>query len=174
MKSLLLLLALAACTSTRTGKEPTKPPPKTSNVKAGMPEGFRVVGQPRVEGAYLAPAAAWRALRSRVKTLQAEAVARGIDIMVTFEESVVHATTKGGARRTWELPPGVRLFKCPSHLLLAGDYTTRLYRADHSQVRLGGEVTVVTARVGGAGQKAEEFRLTIKGGRTIRSISIAG
>jgi hypothetical protein len=171
---LLLLLALAACTSSKPRNKATKPALKTSKVKAGMPEGFRVVGRPRVEPAYLEPGGAWRALRSRIKILQAEAVARGIDIMVTFEESAVHATTKGGTRRTWELPTGLRLFRCPSHLLLASDYTTRLYRADHSQVPLGGEVTVVTARVAGRGQKAEEFRLTIKGGRTIRSISTAG
>lgn len=168
-----LFLLLGACTVTEPKKEVVLPP-KRPALKRGMPEGYRVVGKARVESAYLEPHAAWRALRSRIRTLQAEAVARGTDIMVTFERGRVHATTKAGARRTWELAQGLRLFGCPSHLLLAADYSIRLYRGDHSQVRLGAEVTVVTARLGSAGQNVEEFRLTIKGERTIRSISTAG
>lgn len=174
---ILLLGLLAACAAPPEKKpEPVKPPPPKSgpDVRAGLPAGFSVQGDPAVVEAFLEPEDAWRDLRSRLTTLQGEAVARNKDLLVTFEPEAVHATQENGARRTWKLPPGLTLRDCPKHLLFKADATIRLYGADHSQVPLGAEVTVVRASVTGSAGVVREFRLVVKGGRSLRSISLSG
>ncbi|MHC4959650.1 MAG: hypothetical protein ACYTGN_14895 [Planctomycetota bacterium] len=180
MKRLLALVLLAACQTppapTPDPAVPDKAPPPDAKPKAGaaLPDGFQVKGQPQVLEAYLEAPAAWRDIRSRLSTLRADATARNLDTLVTFERGAVHATTRDGVRTTWKLPSGLALRGGPVHLFMGADLSMRLYRRDLSQVPLGAEVTVVTALVARGGGNVEEFRLSIKGGRTIRSISNAG
>lgn len=169
----LLALLLAACAG-RPVEEPEPVAPPEPAPAAPLPEGFLVAGEPEVREAELGPEKAWRQTVSRLTILRAEAVAGSEDILVTFEESAVHATTREGFRRTWLLPPGLRLLDTPVHLLLGGDLTTVPYGADGAQMPMGEEVTVLRASILGAGGEMEEFRLVIKGGSTFRSISNAG
>ena len=140
----------------------------------GLPDDFEVSGAPETNEAFLAPGDAWRELRSRLTTLRADALARGMDILVTFEKKALHATSRQGRRRTWRLPDGLGLAGCPAHLRLGADGSLRLYRQDQSQVPLGKEVTIVSVTFRHAGGDVEKIRLVIQGGRTIRSISNAG
>jgi len=154
------------------GEPAGKGPPEKPN--AGLPDDFKVVGAPETNAAFLAPADAWRELRSRLTTLKADALAGGEDILVTFEKNALHATSRRGRRRTWRLPDGLDLAGGPAYLRLGADGSLRLYRRDHSQVPLGAEVTIVTASLRQAGGNVEKIRLVIQGGRAIRSISTAG
>ncbi|MHC4340349.1 MAG: hypothetical protein ACYSX0_09090 [Planctomycetota bacterium] len=166
-------LVLAAC-SGRPVEEPVPVVVPEPAPAAPLPEAFVVTGQPEVREAYLGPEKAWRQTVSLLSVLRAEAVAGSQDILVTFEETAVHATTREGSRRTWLLPDGLTLLDTPAHLLLGGDLTTVPYGSDGAQMPMGEEVTVVRARIREADGENQEFRLIIKGGSTFRSISNAG
>lgn len=173
MRRVWLGIVLIGCRA-QPPRQPAPPPRPAMAVKAGLPAGFKVVGKPRVELPFLRATDAWRALRSRITTLEADALASREQILVTFEKKAVHATARSGARRTWSLPKGLVLVGVPVHLLLGAAAGPRLFRADHSQVPLGAEVTIVTVHIRRRGRPTEEIRLVIKGGRAIRSISTAG
>jgi hypothetical protein len=183
-RALLVSLLLAACQAPPESTPDPAVPDKAAAPDAkkeertakgtALPDGFQVKGEPQVFEAYLDAPAAWRDVRSRLSTLRADAAARNLDTLVTFERGAVHSTTRDGVRTTWKLPSGLALRGGPVHLLFEADLGTKLFRKDLSQVPLGAEVTVVTALVARGGGNVEEFRLVIKGGRTIRSISNAG
>ena len=173
MSKRLLLLAWLAVACRIPPEAPPRPDPKPRPEKAALPAGFSVVGRPVEVDAFLEPAAMWRFVVSRLTTLRVEARAEGRDILVSFEEDALHATDRGGRRRTWRLPEGLVLLDVPAHLQLRADLTVGAFAEDGPEVQRAPEVTVVRARVRGGAGNVEEFRLIVKGGRTFRSISTA-
>jgi hypothetical protein len=167
--ALMLLLAAGCLGRGETPEEPAQPAPPPA-----LPAGFLVVGEPVVEQPFLPPPAAWRAVLSRLTTLRADAISKDEDLLVTFDEGALHATTRGGARRTWVLPEGLRLSGAPAHLVLGADGSLTGYRADGAQLPARGEVTLVTARLAANGGAPRQFRLVVKEGRVFRSISTPG
>lgn len=169
----LMPLLAAGCLGPR--EAPGEPvDPAVTPPPAALPADFEVTGEPVVEQPFLPPAAAWRAVLSRLTTLRADAISRDQDLLVTFREGALHATVRDGARRTWLLPSGLRLSGTPAHLLLGADGSLTGYRADGTQLPARGEFTLVTASLAGNGDGARQFRLVVKEGRAFRSISTPG
>ena len=162
----ILLILLCACVRPEpgqpapdVGKPPAKPRARTT------PEGlvaFQPKGDAVVEEAFLDPEAAWRNLRGRITTARADAHTRREAVLITFQAGMVHHTLASGARTTWMLPEGLRLQPVPAHLLLRTDLTSAVFDAK-GQVKSGGEVAVVKARLDVGGGNVQEYRLIVKG-----------
>ena len=165
-----LALLLAACASR--GSPP--PPPDRAAADTDPLAAFAPRGEPVVEELALDPDGAWRFVVSRVTTVRAEAQALGEELLLTFEEGAVHRTRRGGSRRTWALPPGLRLTGGPCHLLFGPELSGRLLREGEVAAGEDGWTLVVAARVAGRDGNVAEFRLEAKGGREFRSIQTAG
>ena len=170
---LLILLVVAACT--RRDVDPAPEPGAPAEPPApGLPDGFRVTKPPVVTAPFLPPDATWRFLVSQLTTLRVDARARGEDVLVTFEEGAFHATGRDGGRRTWRLPPGLRLAGVPRHLKLGADLGLEMGGVEGMQAVGEEEVAVVTGRIDTGGENVQEFRLMAKGGQGFRSISTGG
>ena len=135
---------------------------------------FAGKGEPVVQQAFLPPQATWRFLVGQITTARADARTSGKQILLRFEAGAVHRTVKEGPRTTWQLPSGLVLQRVPVHLLLLPDQTIQVLDATGRPRPETAETPVLQARIGAADSGVQEFRLTVKGGREVRSIRTAG
>jgi hypothetical protein len=174
-----LLLTLSACQAIGpSGDEAHAPKAKPAAEAPAdpappipLPDKFVVVGAPKVESAFLDPRAAWRHLRSRLTTLQADARRWDQDLLVSFEPRAVHWTDRDGARTTWELPEGLVLGVATPHVVVRNDLTLVGFRADGTQIPAEEELTVATVTWSVGPETKSESRLIIKGGKAFRSMT---
>ena len=183
MKSLvLLLLCLAACqgfgpaddesnVDSGDGGPADKPAAPVAPPPEPLPDKFDVLGSPTVEAAYLGPREAWRQLRSRLTTLQADARRWDRDLLVSFEPGAVHWTGRNGARTTWELPKGLLLSVVTPHVVVRKDLTLVGFREDGTQIASQEELTVANVSWTQGSKGKSESRLIVKGGKAFRSIT---
>ncbi len=158
-------------------KEADKPQPARGGVQPGktprqptvLPAGFSLRGKPVVNRARLGPAPTWRQVLGRLTNLRVDASTTGQELLATLEPGAFHVTDRGGKRRTWRFPPGLRLAGS-AHIVFYPDLTARVYRSDGRKAPAADEVVVVDGNV----ESGEQFRLIVKGGRTIRSIPKPG
>ncbi|MCZ6571638.1 MAG: hypothetical protein ACE10D_10860 [Planctomycetota bacterium] len=153
--------------STASGASSAAPLPASLAAFAGK-------GEPVVQQAFLPPQATWRFLVGQITTARADARTSGKQILLRFEAGAVHRTVKEGPRTTWELPSGLVLRRVPVHLLLLPDQTVQVLDATGRPRPETAETPVLRARIGSPESGVQEFRLTVKGGREVRSIQTAG
>ena len=150
----------------------TAPPPAPS-LPASL-AAFGGTGEPVVKQPFLPPQATWRFLVGQITTARADARSSGREILLRFEAGAVHRMVKAGPRTTWGLPAELVLEGGPVHLLLLPDQTIRVLDEAGRIRPQTAETPVLRARIGGSGSRVQEFRLTVKEGREVRSIRTAG